>query len=399
MLTKAHRVYRWIKPGSSISSDRLEEDSLPHLERAIGAYRARIGQPLGEVRNAARRTLEGLRPDRVEALVELLDGVATYEWPRGRLLAERRVGLFEAAAREHPLLDPARARALVAEAFGPAGERAEDPVALLYADYPEFHRLKAFPAGYAAEDLRADYDLGQAQALLYSALRVTVEARADFKHILQYARLARLLCRVAPLGGGGYRLAFDGANSILRHTHAYGVDFARFLAALVQARDWRLTADIALRKGWRPVTFALSDADGLSSRVPAPALFDSRLEERFARTFGPERDGWRLSREAVILEAGGACLVPDFLFTHRDGTRVALELVGYWTPEYLRAKFARLEKAAAPNLIVAVQAGRAVGPGTLPGPVLSFKGALKLGDLLPRLEAFRSGAARGRPLG
>jgi predicted nuclease of restriction endonuclease-like RecB superfamily len=399
MLTKAHRVYRWIKPGSSISSDRLEDDSLPHLERAIGAYRARIGRTLGEVRNGARLALEGLRPDRVEALVDLLDKVAAYEWPRGRFAAERRVRLFVAAAREHPVLDPTRARGLLGEACAPPPDSPDDPVALLYPEYPEFHRLTAFPADYAAEDLRADYDLGQAQALLYSALRLTVEARAHFKHILQYARLSRLLCRLEPLGDRGYRLVFDGPNSVLRHTHAYGVDFARFLAALVQAHDWRLTADIALRKGWRPVVFALSDADGLRSRVPAPALFDSRLEEGFARKFGPERDGWRLSREAVILEAGRACLVPDFLFTHRDGTRVAMEIVGYWTPEYLREKFARLAKIASPNLIVAVRAGRALAPGSPAGPVLSFKTAIKLGDLLPRLEAFRHRASRGRPAG
>jgi len=389
MLTKAHRVYRWIRPGSSISSDRLEDNYLPYLGRAIGTCRARLGQTLGQVRNAVRLALEGLRPDRVEAVVELLDQQASYEWPRGRASAERRLRLFEAAAGEHPVLDADRARALLAEALQAPPATHEEAVGHLYADYPEFHRLRAFPANYAAEDLRADYDLGQAQALLYSAVRVTVEARADFKHILRYAHLARLLYRIEALNGGGYRLVFDGPTSVLRHTHAYGVDFAKFLAALVQARGWRLTADIALRKDWRPVAFTLSDAEGLSSRIPAPALFDSRLEESFARKFGAERNGWRLSREAVILEAGATHIVPDFLFTHADGTEVALEIVGYWTPEYLAQKLARLGRVRAPNLLVAVPRARALAPGALPGPVMTFKTAIKLADLLPRLEAFR----------
>lgn len=389
MLTKAHRVYRWIKPGSWISSDRLETDCLPHLERAIGVYRAGIGRMLGGVRDAARRALEDLRPDRVEAIVELLDDTATYEWPRRRTLAERRVKAFEAAAREHPVLDPDRARTLLGQTLDLEPWTRRQVVAQLYADYPEFHRLKEFPAGYTAKDLRADYDLRQAQALLYSALRVTVEARGDLKHILQYARLARLLYRIEPLSGGGYRFVFDGPNSILRHTHAYGVEFAKFLAALVQAREFRLTADIALRKDWRPVMFTLSDADRLRSRVPAPVLFDSKLEETFARKFGPERDGWRLRREAVILEAGGVCLIPDFLFTHADGTEVALEIVGYWTPEYLREKFAKLARVASANLIVAVRKGRALQPGPLPATVLPYSTSILLRDLLPRLEAFR----------
>jgi len=396
MLTKAHRIYRWIKPGSSICSDRLEEECLPALRRAIAVYRGAIGRTRGQVRNAARGALAGVRPDRVEALVALLDQVARYRWPRGRGQAERRVGLFETAAREPPVLAPDRARALLATAFDPPPATLEEAVGRLYADYPEFHRLAAFPAGYTAADLRADYDLAQAQALLYSAERVTVEARADFKHILQYARLSRLLYRLAPLPGGGYRFVFDGPNSVLRRTRAYGVDFARFLAALVQARDWRMSAEIALRPDRPPVSFALSDADGLVSRVPAPRLFDSRLEETFARKFGAEREGWRLHREALLLQAGPTYLVPDFVFTHADGTTVALEIVGYWTPEYLAEKLARLARVEGANLLVAVRKGLALGPGDLPAPVLPFSTGIRLADLLPRLEAFRRGGAPGR---
>lgn len=389
MLTKAQRVYQLDKRNNSIFSDRLEADCLPHLARAIATYRAKTGDYLGRVRDAARAALEGLRPDRVEAVIKLLDEVATYEWPRGARQAERRVHVFEAAGRHHPVLEQTRASSLLGAAFDPIPERHDEVVALLYADYPEFHRLSAFPADYSAEELRERYDLAQAQALLYSAILVTVDARADFKHVIQYARLSRLLHRIDQRTEGGYRLSFDGPNSVLRHTHAYGVDFAKFLAALVQARDWRMTAEIVLRKGWRPLTFTLSSADGLSSRLPAPEIFDSGLEETFAQKFGEERDGWRLRREAVILEAGEALVVPDFVFTHEDGTEVALEIVGYWTPKYLAEKFAKLAKVKAPNLIVAVRKRLALQTGSLPATVLPFSSGIRLRDLMPRLEAFR----------
>ena len=81
MLTAAHRVYRWDRQTSSIFSDRLEDEAVPLLEPALAVYRARVGQPRGQVRNAARLALEGLRPDRVEPVVKLLDDAATYEWP------------------------------------------------------------------------------------------------------------------------------------------------------------------------------------------------------------------------------------------------------------------------------------------------------------------------------
>ncbi|PYM64704.1 MAG: hypothetical protein DMD79_05950 [Candidatus Rokuibacteriota bacterium] len=389
MLSKAQRVYHWDRRDNSISSDRLAGADLPHLGRAIAVYRASRGERLGRVRDAARAALEGLRPDRVEAVVELLDDVATYEWPRGRAQAMRRVAVFTGAAARHPLLDPAAAPDVLAAVFDAAPAELAERVALLYADYPEFHRLRDFPADYRPEHLHADYDLGQAQALLYSATRVVVEARSDFKHIVQYARLARLLMRIEPRPDGGYRFVFDGPNSVLRQTHAYGVDFARFLAALVQAHEWRLTAEVVLRRGWTPLRVVLTAADGLSSRVPAPALFDSTLEAALAAKFGEAREGWHLRREGAILAAGDQVLVPDFVFAHADGTRVLLEIVGYWTPEYLQAKLAKLARVRIPNLLVAVPRRLALEAGALPREVLPFKTRILLRDLLPRLEAFR----------
>jgi uncharacterized protein len=405
MLTAAHRVYHWDRRTSSISSDRLEDEALPALEPALAVYRARLGQARGQVRNTARLALEGLRPDRVEPVVKLLDDVATYEWPPTARCAERRVEMFEAAAARHPLLDARAVPALLAGPSGPSPGSHAEAVALLYADYPEFHRLVAFPPDYTAGALRADYDLAQAQALLYSATRVTVEAGRDFKHILRYAHLARLLHRVERIGepapsgprstapvsdGAGYRFVLDGPNSVLRRTRAYGVDFARFLAALVRLDDWRLRAEIELRRGWRPLGFTLTSADALGAGAPPPPEFDSGLEEAIARKFGRERGGWRLLREAMVLDVGGSLLVPDFVFRHQDGAEVVLEIVGYWTPEYLADKLAKLSRARRVNLLVAVPRHLAVRAGRLPATVLPFKRRLLLRDLLPRLEAFRS---------
>jgi hypothetical protein len=168
------------------------------------------------------------------------------------------------------------------------------------------------------------------------------------------------------------------------------VDFARFLAALVRLPDWRLEAQIELRKGWRPLTFALTAGDRLGARATPPAEFDSSLEAAIARKFGRERAGWRLIREGVVLPLGGGrVLVPDFVFRHEDGTEVALEIVGYWTPEYLADKLRRLAAARDVHLVVAVPRPLAVRAARLPAAVLPFKRRLLLRDLLPRLEAFR----------
>jgi hypothetical protein len=394
MLTTALRVYHWDRQAGSITPDRLEAEALAPLEPGLAVYRERIGQSRGRVRNAARRALEGLRPDRIEPMIKLLDDAATYAWPTTAKSAEQRVEVFVAAAARHPLLDPAAGTALLAGAFAPAPTDHAEAVERLYADYPEFHRLAAFPAGYTAADLRADYDLAQAQALLYSATRVTVEAGGDFKRILRYARLARLVYQVERLARHRYRFVLDGPSSILRQTRAYGVDFARFLAALVRLSDWRLQAEIELRRGWRPFTLTLSAADDLGQGRGALAAFDSSLEEAIAKKFGATRSGWTLAREGIVLDLGGGrLLVPDFVFQHEDGTEVVLEIVGYWTPEYLADKLGRLGAARGVNLVVAVPSHLAVRAGELPATVLPFKRRLLLRDLLPRLEAFRPGVS------
>jgi predicted nuclease of restriction endonuclease-like RecB superfamily len=195
-----------------------------------------------------------------------------------------------------------------------------------------------------------------------------------------------------PTHGAVYRFVLDGPSSVLRRTRAYGVDFARFLAALVRLGDWRLQAEIELRKGWRPLSFTVTAEDGLGAGLGAPPEFDSSLEAAIARKFGRERAGWRLVREGAVIEAGTSLLVPDFVFCHEDGTEVALEIVGYWTPEYLADKLGKLAAVRGVNLVVAVPRHLAARAGALPASVLPFRRRLLLRDLLPRLEAFRSTA-------
>ncbi|MER3408387.1 MAG: hypothetical protein C4292_06640, partial [Nitrososphaera sp.] len=40
--------------------------------------------------------------------------------------------------------------------------------------------------------------------------------------------------------------------------------------------------------------------------------------------------------------SGGRAFIPDFLFTKEGRRKVYLEIVGFWTPEYLERKFAKL---------------------------------------------------------
>jgi hypothetical protein len=108
-----------------------------------------------------------------------------------------------------------------------------------------------------------------------------------------------------------------------------------------------------------------------------PRRFDSLLEERFARDFARLAPDWDLVREPEPVRAGDALMFPDFLLRHRrhPGRRFLLEIVGFWTREYLERKLATLRKAALQNLILCVDEDRNCAESEMPvgSPVIRFR--------------------------
>jgi predicted nuclease of restriction endonuclease-like RecB superfamily len=109
----------------------------------------------------------------------------------------------------------------------------------------------------------------------------------------------------------------------------------------------------------------------------------------FADKWGLEkRDGWELIREGEVLCRGQKVFVPDFVFRHDDGRTVLMEIVGFWTPEYLAAKIETL-RAFPDNRILLATGGAATDTlADLHGDVLPFKSALQIKAVLARLESF-----------
>jgi predicted nuclease of restriction endonuclease-like RecB superfamily len=265
----------------------------------------------------------------------------------------------------------------------------------LYADVMAFQPLVSFEGYPDGPALLSRYNVAQIQACLYRALSMTIEAAADFKTILRYAKLARLLHEIMPLGPSRYRITFSGPASILRETRSYGVNFARFLPALLACKDWRMSAII--QTPWKTKTrLELSDRDGFKSHLPPPEEFDSTVEEAFAAKFGPERDGWRLIREGEVLHQGQSAFVPDFVFKHEDGTRVLMEIVGFWTPEYLAGKRQTLRQFHQHRILIALPERSVREDAAVGDNVILYKTALKLQPVLEALERCRTTEERLR---
>ena len=422
-------------------TQRTHAQYVDYARRMLLAYQHGVGQ----TRRELHRSVEGIlanEPDcdsrRIQAFCKLLDEAGEFDTDRGGHAAKLRLAVFDLAAPLQPLVESrdqlfenteAEVKAMIAQRLGQPWEEIE---AELYADVMDFHRLTAF-SGYAdAGALLRRYNVAQLQAALYRAERLVVTASEDFKTILRYAKLAKLLhdirrlppqagslCHQPPsLSGRGqgegkapvvaakshplptlslegrgvkaplYVIELSGPASVLRETRRYGVNFARFLPALLACEGWTMQA--RLRTPWGGTALlALSSRDGVSSTMPPPEEFDSSVEEKFAGKFGPERDGWRLDREGEVLFEGQSVFVPDFAFRHDDGTEVLFEIVGFWTPEYLEKKRETLRRFRDRRIYLAVAEHCLPEGASVSEDVVVYKTALKLEPVLALLERVR----------
>ncbi len=403
MLTREQAIAEFDFARSTVIPDRLTTAAhgqyLDYAERMLALYRQGTGRTRRDLHRAVNDVFVD-EPDcpqrRIDAFCKLLDDASFYERDQRGQAAKLRREVFRLAAPRHPLVHSAdrlfengeaRVKLEIAEKIGRTWPDVE---AGLFADIIEFHRLERF-AGFAdGRALLSRYNVAQIQAALFDAQSLSVWAAEDFKTILRYAKLARLMHTILQLESGEYLFRFDGAASAVRETRRYGAALARFLPALIACRGWRMHAVIESRHtGWK-LSLDLAATDGLTSHLPPPDEFDSQVEEDFATKWGPEpRDGWTLIREGEILHHVQKVFVPDFVFRHDDGRTVLLEIIGFWTPEYLEAKLATLRTFGARPILLAVAEPLRGNLPAMSNDIVPYKSTLKVKDVLEYLS--RSG--------
>jgi predicted nuclease of restriction endonuclease-like RecB superfamily len=183
----------------------------------------------------------------------------------------------------------------------------------------------------------------------------------------------------------------------VQSTIRYGLQFAKFMPALLLGEHWRMEAEV-LPPGVRSqktLRYTLSDQTNLRTHFKASGLFDSRLEADFAAEFeekysGPQRK-WELTREDELILVGDTVMIPDFSFTHRrDGRRALLEIVGFWHPNYLQRKLQKVRQAGRQDLILLVYDSVNLTEGAFEeasaGEVLTFTRKPILKDVLAAVE-------------
>jgi len=160
----------------------------------------------------------------------------------------------------------------------------------------------------------------------------------------------------------GREVVVTGPDALFRSTRRYGTRFARLLRTVAKAADWRLTATIDDRGTERELTLTDADISVPGVDPVTEVTFDSGVEADFATRFESLDLDWELTREPEPLESGAHVVIPDFAFDYQHADfRVYFEIMGFWTPEYVAKKLARLDTLEDVEMLVAVDESLGVG--------------------------------------
>lgn len=159
----------------------------------------------------------------------------------------------------------------------------------------------------------------------------------------------------------------DGPLSILRLTDRYGLAMAKLIPLIIFTENWSIDAVIlrksisGIKKSYR---FQLSNKDKDLPLFDASSIhlesepnsepnvsfnkygvdsFDSNVEKKFMDKFLNFSTGWKLTREPdPLILSDGKAFIADFAF-EKYGIKVYLEIVGFWTKDYLKRKLEKIK--------------------------------------------------------
>ncbi|MDG6988082.1 MAG: DUF790 family protein [Nitrososphaerota archaeon] len=343
----------------------LDADTLALAERVTGVYRDSVGKRKGElIDRLAEAEGEGYDFKLVRGLAALLERRCVFKAEGAVDPMQARMAVFEEASRKRVTSVEERGEVVrtVAAKLGIPEEALERTI---YSDLDEELVLKDFQPLDSGLLLRR-YNLSLTQTLLFKSLRVEFSASGNWKNIFRGVKRFGLIYSVEKGdnggdGRGGYTVSLDGPLSLFKLTDRYGTSVAKLLPMIAASDTWRIKAEILSRSRGNRVYIFETESGELKGKIdtsddwggPTTKLYDSSVEERFAKSFASYGSGWSVKREPEPLIAGRHVLIPDFGF-EKDGAKVYLEVVGFWTPGYLERKLDKLESVAGVDMIIAV---------------------------------------------
>ena len=375
----------------------------PWIRTLTGALDGLVGRTDHELKEAfARRILPmccemGAPRSAVAGVRHVLDPYYPRQVMASARPAEIRQTLFEQAT-----LQPSREQA-IERAAAILGIAPQEVMPGLFAD-----RLKARTIGEPTElpgscEIAQRYNLSLLQGIVQYAEQLRIYARQQLRAVVRYAKLRRLITTYRP-ESDRCMVELSGPLSLFRHTTKYGHALAQFIPSVLTTAGWSIEAQCRLRAAddfspgprnpppqRRRMIVRCTAGDPIASVHALPRETDSALERALMRDVRRLGGDWMIERETDAVQAGSAVFFPDFTLT-RGKQRVLVELVGFYTPEYLTRKIHTLRTAGLHNLIVCISDTLACADGDIAAPaVLRFHKRVDAGRLIAMADALPAG--------
>jgi len=182
------------------------------------------------------------------------------------------------------------------------------------------------------DELIRRYNLSLTQTLLFDALGLNFKVEGNYQHIFRQIKYLGLMYEIDDV------IKVTGPGSLFKKNRKYGTSLAKLLPVIMNAEKWEIHAIIESTIGGEP---RILDFD---------------------------------------VKAGNYVVIPDFGF-YKDGLKHYLEIVGFWTPEYLKKKISKLKDAEA-AITVAVNENLNCKKEDFLGDVIFYNNKIPMMDIV-----------------
>jgi predicted nuclease of restriction endonuclease-like RecB superfamily len=314
----------------------LDQDNLEMARSVIDVFQGHVGRTYGElieelegIEEINYRLIRGLAQILERRCVIDSDSAIEPIAARKTVFEESR-GFITSAEERNKVLDKA-ARKLSIEP--------DDLEKALWADQEGNLIIRELQT-ISAEDLLRQYNLSLAQTLLFKATGMEIQIEDNYQQVFRKIKQLGLIYSIR-----GGKISLEGPISLFKLTEKYGSAFAKLLPTLMESSKWSLRASISRKtfQGKRIFEFKLDHMQRpifSGESEPAEVALDSAIEKEFYQL---GFKGWTVRREPTVLQAGQYAFIPDFSL-ERNGTKIYVEIIGFWTSEYLKNKIQKLNQ-------------------------------------------------------
>ncbi len=307
-------------------------------------------------------------------------------------LAARRA-IFQESARQGLVTTSETRAQILSRVSQDLDVTAEELEQSFYADLDDELILESFSSTSDVELLK-QYNLSLTQTLCFRSTYLEIKVSDHWKEILRAVKFRGLMYS-AETTDGIFRITVDGPLSLFKLTQRYGTNMAKLVPAIFQAKYWEINGSVVRKTQFGKRIFPLrltstqigNKVSGVSVRKRQNTTFDSLVEKEFYNSFRSLKSGWEITREPSPLIIGRHVFIPDFSFEKR-GTKVYMEIVGFWTKNYLERKVEKLQHLRGVDIIIAANQRLACDKlARLQGEVFFYKKKVPLRPVLDFLNS------------